>query len=139
VATIRKQIDLGAPADQVWDALRDFQAVHTRLVPGFVVDSVPDGDGARVVTFFNGVVTREVLVGIDDDARRLAYHIPDGLPGCTHHGASAEVIDRGDGCTFVWITDVLPDELGGAIEPMMARGAEVLEETLDSLAAVDGR
>ena len=139
MATVRKQIDLRAPAAAAWDALRDFHAVHTRLVPGFVVESTPDGDDARVVTFFNGVVTREVLVGIDDGARRLAYHIPDGLPGCTHHSASAEVIERPDGCTFVWITDVLPDELAGAIEPMMARGAEVLQETLDALAVVDAR
>ena len=139
MATIRKQIELDAPADRAWDALRDFHAVHTRLVPGFVVDSTPDGDDARIVTFGNGMVAREVLVGIDDVARRLAYHIPEGLPGCTHHSASAEVVEHADGCTFVWITDVLPDELGGAIEPMMAQGAEVLKETLDALAVVDGR
>jgi hypothetical protein len=39
----------------------------------------------------------------------------------------------------VWITDVLPDALAGTIEPMMARGADVLAATLDALAVVDGR
>ena len=136
MATIRKEIVLDARPDDVWDALRDFQAVHERLVPGFVIDSQPDGDNARIVTFFNGTVVREVLVGVDEEARRLAYHIPEGLPGCTHHAASAEVITDGQRCRFVWVTDVLPDELAGVIEPMMERGAGVLKVTLDANANV---
>jgi len=135
MATIRKQIDLAAPADDVWDALRDFHALHTRLVPGFVVDSKPDGDDARIVTFANGAVAREVLVGVDDAARRLAYHIPEGLPGCTHHSASAEVIGTDDGCRFVWVTDVLPDELADLVSPMMDAGADALRATLDGVSA----
>jgi|SRR5215207_11257729 len=136
MATIRKDILLDARPDGVWDALRDFQAVHERLVPGFVIDSQPDGDNARIVTFFNGAVAREVLVGIEEGAHRLAYHIPEGLSGCTHHNASAEVIADGQGCRFVWVTDVLPDELAGVIEPMMERGAEVLKMTLDANAVI---
>jgi hypothetical protein len=131
MATIRKEIALDANRDDVWDALRDFHAVHERLVPGFVVDSRPDGDTVRIVTFFNGAVAREVLVGIDDTARRLAYHIPEGLPGCTHHGASAEVLPDGTGCRFVWVTDVLPDELADTIEPMMEIGADAIKATLE--------
>jgi carbon monoxide dehydrogenase subunit G len=136
MATIRKEIVLDARPDEVWDALRDFQAVHERLVPGFVIDSRPDGDNARIVTFFNGSVVREVLVGVDEAARRLAYHIPEGLPGCTHHGASAEVIADGQRCRFTWVTDVLPDELADVIEPMMERGAGVIKATLDANANV---
>ena len=132
MATIRKEIALDARPDDVWDALRDFHAVHERLVPGFVVESQPDGDDAHIVTFFNGAVAREVLVGVDEAARRLAYCIPEGLPGCMHHGASAEVIADGRGCRFVWITDVLPDELTNVIEPMMERGAHVLRATLEA-------
>lgn len=136
MATIRKEIALGARPDHVWDALRDFHAVHERLVPGFVVDSQPVDDRTRAVTFFNGATAREVLVGVDDDARRLAYCIPEGLPGCTHHSASAEVIPDGDGCRFVWVTDVLPDELADVIEPMMGQGASVIATTLGVHAGV---
>ena len=135
MTTIRKEIPLDARPDDVWDALRDFHAVHERLVPGFVVDSERDGDDARIVTFVNGAVAREVLVGIDDTARRLAYCIPE-LPGSTHHHASAEVIADGDGCRFVWITDVLPDELGQMIEPMMEHGAAVLAATMEATVGV---
>jgi hypothetical protein len=132
LATIRKEIALDARPDDVWDALRDFHAVHQRLVPGFVVESRPDGDDARIVTFFNGAVAREILVGVDEAAHRLAYHIPEGLPGCTHHSSSAVVIADGQGCRFVWVTDVLPDELTDVIEPMMERGTGVIKATLEA-------
>ena len=135
MATIRKEITLTARPDDVWDALRDFHALHERLVRGFVVDSKPDGDNARIVTFVNGAIAREVLVGIDDTARRVAYCIPE-LPGATHHHASAEVIAEGTGCRFVWITDVLPDELGEMIEPMMELGAAAIETTMEATVGV---
>src|SRR5262245_17134638 len=135
MATIRKEFKLTTSADDAWDALRDFHAVHTRLAAGFVVDSQPDGDNARVVTFANGAVAREVLVGTNDDVRRLAFCIP-ALPGSTHHSASAEVILDGDGCRFVWITDVLPDELAEFIEPMMEQGVSALKATLEETASV---
>ena len=57
MASIRNEIALGAPAERVWDALRDFDNVHTRVAPGFLTDSTMDGD-ARVVTFANGAVAR---------------------------------------------------------------------------------
>ena len=56
---------------RVWDAIADFGALHTRLVPGFVIDSELVDD-VRVITFFNRSVARERLVGIDDELRRLA-------------------------------------------------------------------
>jgi hypothetical protein len=136
MASIRKEIALDAHPDGVWDALRDFHAVHERLVPGFVVDSTPDGERARIVTFFNGAAAREVLVGLDDTARRLAYCIPEGLPGCTQYHASAEVIADGDGCRFVWDVDVLPDELSQVIEPMMEQGARAIKTTMEATASV---
>jgi Polyketide cyclase / dehydrase and lipid transport len=57
MASIRKEILIDAPPEHVWDAIRDFGAVHERLVPGFVVDSRLDGDD-RIVTFFSGAVQR---------------------------------------------------------------------------------
>lgn len=135
MATIRKEIQLDARPDDVWDALRDFHAVHERLAPGFVVSSEPDGDDVRVVTFANSAVAREVCVGVDDAARRLAYCIPE-LPGATHHSASAEVVADGTGCRFVWITDVLPDGLRDLVEPMMSQGADAMKATLEAASRV---
>ncbi|HEX7920516.1 MAG TPA: SRPBCC family protein, partial [Bradyrhizobium sp.] len=74
MASIHKDIPIDAPADHVWDALRDFGALHTRLVPGFVTDTKLDGD-VRTVSFANGTVARETLVDCDDTRRRLVYAI----------------------------------------------------------------
>ena len=69
MASIRKEIFTTARAHKVWDAIRDVGALHTRLVPGFVVDTRLE-EGARVVTFGNGVTVREPIVDIDDRSRR---------------------------------------------------------------------
>ena len=137
MASIIRETQIDASADDVWDAVRDFGAVDKRLVPGFVVESLSDGDSARLVTFFNGGTAREVLVGVDDDARRLAYSVVDGPLGATHHNASAQVFAAGENAArFVWITDVLPDKLGAPVGQLMDRGIGVIKQTLES-AAVD--
>jgi len=134
MASIRKEILIDARPADVWDALRDFGALHERLVPGFVVDTQLEGD-TRVVTFFNGAVAREVLVGIDDQARRLAYSVVEGPLNTAHNNASAEVLSDGDDRSrFVWITDVLPHELAGPTSALMERGIEVIRRTLESAA-----
>jgi hypothetical protein len=94
MASIRKEILIEAPAEHVWDAVRDVGAVHKRLGPGFLVDAVMDGD-ARVVTFANGLVARERIVDIDDDARRIVWAVV-GSPRLTHHNASMQVFADGD-------------------------------------------
>jgi len=132
MATLTKEILIDAPADDVWDALRDFGALHEWLVPGFVVESRLEGN-SRVITFFNGAVAREVLVGVDDDARRLAYSAVESPLGTTHHNASAQVFtDGADRCRFVWTTDVLPDEAGAPIDELMERGIGVIKHTMES-------
>src|SRR6476661_11044939 len=72
MASIQKDIAIDATPADVWEAVRDFGALHTRLVPGFVIDTKIDGD-ARIVTFANGNVAREALVDCDDERRRLVY------------------------------------------------------------------
>jgi carbon monoxide dehydrogenase subunit G len=137
MATITKDIEIDASPEVVWDALSDFGALHERLVPGFVVDAHLDEEGARVITFFNGAVAREVLVGRDDESRRLAYTVVDGPLDSSHHNASAQVVARGGGSRFVWITDVLPDHLAGPTAQLMQRGIEVIKQTLESAAVAD--
>jgi len=129
MASIRIERLVNAPADAVWDAIRDVGALHTRLVPGFVVDTVLE-EGARIVTFGNGMVAREVLVGLDDDRRRFAYSVRGER--FTHHSASNEVFDEGEGRSrFVWIADVLPHDLAPMVSGMMNQGADVLRATME--------
>lgn len=132
MASIRNDIQIAASPEDVWSALRDFGAVHERLAPGFVVNARLDGD-ARVVTFFNGAVARELLVDIDDDARRLVYSVVESPLGTTHHNASAQVFKESEGHSrFVWITDVLPEDVAIYVGELMERGAGVIKQTLES-------
>jgi uncharacterized protein YndB with AHSA1/START domain len=132
VATIRKEILIQAKPEEVWDALRDWGALHTRLVPGFVTDLRLD-QGDRVITFFTGTVLRERLIGADEDERRLAWSILDAP--YTHHNASAQVFDRpGGGTRFVWIADVLPHEIAPRTSALMDRGINTIKQTLEATA-----
>ncbi len=129
MATIRKEVSVNVSPDRVWDALRDVGALHTRLVPGFVTDCKLE-DGARIVTFANGVVAREVIVTIDDAARRLVWTIVGGR--MTHHNGAAQVIADGAHSRFVWTADLLPDEVAPAIEGMMAQAMPIIRATLEA-------
>ena len=137
MASIRKEVSTTAHADDVWDALRDIGALHTRLVPGFVVDTRLE-PGARIVTFANGMVAREVIVSIDDKERRVVWSATGGP--LTHHNGSAQVITDVSGQTkVVWIADVLPDEAAAPMAAMMEQGMAVMKRTLDALAATGAR
>jgi hypothetical protein len=128
MASIRKEIVVEAKPEQVWDAVRDVGAIHTRLAPGFVVDTKLDGD-ARVVTFGNGMVLRELLVSVDDQARRLVWAaVADHIQ---HHSASMQVIAEGGSTRLVWIADVLPHALGQTISGLMDQALGIAKPTLE--------
>jgi carbon monoxide dehydrogenase subunit G len=133
MASLVKEIVTRATPAQVWDAIRDIGALHTRLVPGFVVatESVP---GGRRVTFGNGMVVEEPILGSDDERRRLAWtSIGDALP-FRHYSASVQVFEDGGGSRVAWTADLLPDEAAEFVRPMMEQGMAVMKQTLDKLA-----
>jgi len=129
MASIREEIFTTAPADEVWDAIRDIGALHTRLVPGFVVDTRLEDD-VRIVTFGNGVVARERIVDVDDEGRRLVWSVVGGR--FTHHNASVQVFADGKGGSrLVWIADLLPNDIAGDIRAMIEHAARVMKPTLE--------
>jgi len=130
MASIRKEIVVTAPVEDVWAAIRDVGAPHKRLAPGFLVDTRLEGD-ARVVTFANGLVARERIVDVDDAARRLCWAVV-GSPRLTHHNASLQVFAEGGGRSrVVWIADLLPDEIAGDIRGLIEQGMAVMKKTLE--------
>ena len=134
MASVIREIVIDVDPGVAWDALRDWGAVHERLVPGFLLDAQVDGRD-RVVTFYNGSVVRELFVGADDQVRRLAWAVADGSLGLTHYSASAQVIsDEGTRTRFVWIADLLPDELGGTVSQLMEQGLATIKTTLEKRA-----
>ena len=129
MASIHKEILTSAPPDEVWAAIRDIGALHTRLVPGFVVDTQLE-PGERIVTFGNGMIVREPIVDIDDQARRLVWSAIGGP--LTHYNASVQVFANADGQTrVVWIADLLPHEAADGVGLMMEQGMAVMKDTLD--------
>ena len=129
MASIRKEIFIAVPPPQLWDAMRDVGALHTRLVSGFVTDCRLDGD-ARIVTFSNGIVARELIVDIGDAARRLVWSVVGGR--MTHHNASLQVFADGESRSrVVWIADLLPDALAPAIGAMIEQGLAAMKATLE--------
>jgi carbon monoxide dehydrogenase subunit G len=129
MASIRREVQIAARPETAWDALRDVGALHTRLAPGFVADTRLE-DGARIVTFGNGMVVKELIVDVDDAARRVAWSAVGG--SMTHHNASAQVFpDGAKGCRFVWIADLLPNEVAPAIAAMIEQGIAIIKTTLE--------
>ena len=132
MATIIKHIDIDAPADAVWDAVSDFGAVHRRFAPGYVTD-VQLIPGARMVTFGNGLVVKELFLGVDQPRRRLAYSVVERFE---HHSASFQVDDLGGGRSrLTWIADMLPDEAAPTVAGMMEEGLKVAQGVLGRVPA----
>jgi carbon monoxide dehydrogenase subunit G len=130
MASIRQEIEVSADAARVWEIVRDVGEIHHRLVPGFVTDCKLEGD-ARIVTFANGVVARELIVDVDDAARRLVWSATGGR--MSHHNASLQVFALDGGRSrLVWIADLLPNELAGPIAGMISAGMQAMKKTLDA-------
>ena len=117
--------------EKAWDAARDVGALHMRLVPGFVVDCELEGDSARIITFANGIVARELIVDVDDGARRIAWSAAGGR--LTHHNASLQIFPEGAGKSrIVWIADLLPNAMAAPIEGMIEQGMDAMKRALEA-------
>jgi hypothetical protein len=128
MASIRREALIDVPPAQAWDALRDWGALHQRLVPRFAVATEVDGRD-RVVTFFNGAVYRERIIDVDEASRRLVWSIVDGP--YQHHNASAHVLAAPQGRTrFIWTADLLPDEAAERTARSMDQALKIIKQTL---------
>lgn len=129
MTSIRLDMPIAAPAESVWDAVRDVGAIHTRFVPGFVTDTRLEGN-LRTVTFETGFIAQELIVDLDGEAMRLADSVrPNEL--MSHHHASFQVIPEGEtACRLVWLADFLPPEAEASVRGMMEQGAAVMKQAL---------
>ena len=129
MASIHKEVVVDTPSEQVWSAVRDVGAIHTRLAPGFVTDTRLE-DGFRTVTFGNGMVVRERIVDLDDRTRRLVWSVV-GKP-FEHYNASMQIFEEGEGRSrVVWIADLLPHELATTVGSMIEQGLATIKRTLE--------
>lgn len=131
MATLHNAVFIAATPEKVWDAVRDLGALHTRLVPGFVIDTKLEGDAARVVTFGNGLVAREEIISLDDARRRLAWNAHGGKT--THYNAVLEVVPEADGTRVRWTTDLLPHEMAAPVQGMQEQALAIMQKTLEAV------
>ena len=136
MATIFRDIEIGASAEFVWSAVRDVGNVHVRLFPGFVTDVTME-PGIRHVRFATGWVIHELIVSVDDEFRRIAYASVQGR--AQHHNSSMQVIAVAENRSrIVWTTDVLPDSVAGSISDILNIAIPLMIRTLEAGAQKSG-
>ena len=131
MASVSVEIATKASPETVWDAIRDIGALHTKLVPGFVVHTELE-EGARVVTFGNGMQVREPIIDLDETNHRLVWSAEGA--GMTHYNASVQVFVAGEGSRVVWIADFLPNNMRDQVRSLMSEGIAVMKATMDRAA-----
>jgi len=130
MASIHKEFVVDATPDEVWEVLGDFGAVHERLAPGFVTDTLLIAD-TRTVTFADGTIVTERLVDLDPVSRRVAYTVVGGTLHPSHHHASMQALpEEGGGTRFIWHTDILPEALAAPIAEFVEHGSAVMCQAL---------
>ncbi|MBO6937888.1 MAG: SRPBCC family protein [Deltaproteobacteria bacterium] len=125
MTTIYRDIPLTLNASDAWQRLRDPSMID-KVVP-VVASSTVDGD-RRVCTTADGSEIREVILGVDDEHRRISYAVLQSPWGFEFHASSMQVVEQDGEVRMRWITDVKPDTL-----------AEQLAEVIDAqVAGVQG-
>lgn len=130
MAAIHHQIHIDLPPEEVWDAVKDVGALHTRLVPGFVVATeMLEGTPSptRRVTFANGALVDEVIIDNDPERRRLSWSIKN----VEHHNGAMTVAGAEGGTLVTWTADVLPPDLAERFSPMMETGLSTMKRHLE--------
>lgn len=128
MTSLRRDITINAPADKVWDAVRDVGHPHERITPGVLTDTTFDGE-IRTVTFAGGFVARERIVDVDEQHMRVAYAVVDGP--FEHHHASMQVLPDTQGTSrIVWTTDLLPDDIVPMVTELVDAGSKAMQQAL---------
>lgn len=131
MATIHFDIPVATTAEHAWSRLSALDQVH-HLV-SFLGSARVDGN-RRVCSMAEGAPISgeldEVILGIDEHRRRLAYAIVDSPFGFTHHAASMQIVETENEARFVWTTDVLPDSVAQNMADMFANEAKHIAQQL---------
>jgi hypothetical protein len=129
MGSVVREILIEAPADAVWAIVGDFEDGPVRMSGGAVRESRLVEPDVRALTFADGTVARERLVGRDESARRIAYAwVGEQV---AHDNTSMQVFGEPDGTSrLVWVHDTLPDALTDWLSVTMDRLAPVLRREL---------
>lgn len=126
MATITKTTHLSTSSDKVWEVLRDPGRANELIT--FLGEVTVEGN-TRVCALGDDVL-EELVVGIDDEARRFVYSIRRSPFGFVHHQASMQAVPEVEGTRLVWVTDFLPDEAGPGVDEALTAAVASIEAAL---------
>jgi hypothetical protein len=132
------QITLGAPAKQVWDAIKDFDAIHT-CHPAAVSTEMLLGENGQPLavrefqTADGGFVISELLE-YDEARRRFKYRIIKTSLPLRGYVAEMQVVPTDDGCTVRWCATFHEEQRPAFGDRFVGRVNEVLQRLEQALA-----
>lgn len=139
MATIRRELLIDRPADEVWKILGDPASIHTWF-PGIVSCSYspsesPEVPDTRQVELASGLSLVEEIITNDPILRRFQYRIAGGA--FKHHLGTVDVIEiDADHCLAVYGTDAVPAVmalvLGGASGEALENVRDLVHASADS-------
>lgn len=130
MASLYREFDVDAPAETVWAAIADVQAVNKLIT---FLGEVTLEDDRRTCSLGDMGALDELIVSVDEENRRLVYSIRESPMNLTHHSASMQAIANGNGgTTFVWITDLKPDSAAALVQEQLDAAVASIKETLHS-------
>jgi uncharacterized protein YndB with AHSA1/START domain len=128
LARIEKSIQINRSPDDVWAVVGDIGAISTWL-PAIGQSSFTDG--VRECTMEGGGALREQISNRDDTTRRYEYEITEGPMPLDHHHAWMSVDEVDSGSRVTWITEIAPDDMAAAMEPVLDEGMQSLKGHLE--------
>lgn len=128
MARIEKTIDIDRSPDDVWAVVGDIGSISTWL-PAIGESSFQDG--VRECTMDGGGMLREQISNHDDATRSYEYEITESPMPLDHHHAWMSVEEEGSGSRVTWITEIAPDDMAAAMEPVFEEGMQSLKVHLE--------
>ena len=92
---VKKSVTLAAPADKVWDAVKNFDGLaawHPALASDEIVSGTNNTPGAvRLLTLKGGGTIKEKLLEFDAAGHRFRYSIVEGVLPVSHYTSTLTV------------------------------------------------
>jgi mxaD protein len=102
---VKKSITIAAPADKVWDTVKDFNGWthwHPALASDEIVSGTNNAVGAvRLLTLKGGGTIKEKLLAYDETGHRFRYTILESVLPVSHYTSSVVVTSTGTNKTLV--------------------------------------
>lgn len=129
MATLRSDIRIERPAEQVWPVISDAGNISAWFP--LVASSTATGD-RRHCMLDGDVPLDEEIVTNDDTLRRFQYRIVGGGVPVESHLGTVDVIDNGASSLVMYSTEVSPDEVADTLGPAIEDGLRGLKRYCES-------